>query len=112
MAGLRGCAIYGINIAAANRIDLERQSPDWPPHGADALVDRPPGTRIDGLHFFGTSFIADPFCQILQKASPDKEEILLATIDPQLQEQIRQNWPFLRDRRIDAYAGLTSRFGK
>ncbi len=63
-----------------------------------------------GLEFWGGSFIADPFGRILAQASHDKEEILYATLDPQEVEITRQHWPFLRDRRIDAYTGITSRF--
>ena len=63
-----------------------------------------------GLEFWGGSFIADPFGRILAQASHDKEEILTADLDPKLVETTRQHWPFLRDRRIDAYTGLTSRF--
>ncbi len=63
-----------------------------------------------GLEFWGGSFIADPFGRILAQASHDKEEILTADLDPTLVETTRQHWPFLRDRRIDAYTGLTRRF--
>ena len=63
-----------------------------------------------GLEFWGGSFIADPFGRILAKASHDQEEILYADLDPREVEITRQHWPFLRDRRIDAYGGLTSRF--
>ncbi len=63
-----------------------------------------------GLEFWGGSFIADPFGRIITQASHDKEEILTADLDPKLVEVTRQHWPFLRDRRIDAYTGLTSRF--
>jgi N-carbamoylputrescine amidase len=65
-----------------------------------------------GLEFWGGSFLADPFGRIVAQASHDKEEILVATVDVKLQEEIRRNWPFLRDRRIDAYAPITQRFGK
>ena len=63
-----------------------------------------------GLEFWGGSFIADPFGRVLAKASHDKEEILYADLDRKEIEVTRQHWPFLRDRRIDAYGGLTSRF--
>ncbi len=63
-----------------------------------------------GLEFWGGSFIADPFGRILAKASHDREEILYAELDPKEVEITRQHWPFLRDRRIDAYGGITSRF--
>jgi N-carbamoylputrescine amidase len=65
----------------------------------------------DGIEFFGGSFIADPFGRILAKASHDKEEILLAEVNPALIEDTRRNWPFLRDRRVDAYGNITKRFG-
>ena len=63
-----------------------------------------------GLEFWGGSFIADPFGRVLAQASHDREEILTADLDPREVEITRQHWPFLRDRRIDAYTGLTSRF--
>ncbi len=63
-----------------------------------------------GLEFWGGSFIADPFGRILAQASHDQEEILTADLDPREVEITRQHWPFLRDRRIDAYTGITSRF--
>jgi N-carbamoylputrescine amidase len=70
------------------------------------------GNRVDGvgLEFWGGSFLADPFGRIIAKASLDAEDILLGEIDMQLIEETRRNWPFLRDRRIDAYAPITSRF--
>jgi len=61
------------------------------------------------LTFWGQSFVADPFGRILAKASSDQEEILLVPIDRAKIEETRQNWPFLRDRRIDAYGGLGAR---
>ena len=67
-------------------------------------------TPASGLEFWGGSFIADPFGRIIAQASHDREEILIAEIDPKLLEDTRRNWPFLRDRRIDAYAPITSRF--
>jgi N-carbamoylputrescine amidase len=65
-----------------------------------------------GLEFWGGSFLADPLGRVLARASHDQEEVLIGTVDLKLQEEIRRNWPFLRDRRIDAYAGITQRFGK
>jgi N-carbamoylputrescine amidase len=62
-----------------------------------------------GLEFWGGSFLADPFGRILAEASHDKEQILLGEIDLKLIEDTRRNWPFLRDRRIDSYAPITSR---
>ena len=63
-----------------------------------------------GLEFWGGSFLADPFGRVIAKASHDEEEILIGEIDLALLEDTRRNWPFLRDRRIDAYAPITSRF--
>jgi N-carbamoylputrescine amidase len=68
------------------------------------------GPADGGIEFWGGSFAADPFGRILAKASPDREEILVVECDPKLVETTRQHWPFLRDRRIDAYGGLTRRF--
>lgn len=65
-----------------------------------------------GLEFWGGSFLADPFGRIVASASHDKEEILVGTVDLKLQEEIRRNWPFLRDRRIDAYGPISQRYGK
>ncbi len=93
----------GVFVAAVNRVGLE--------HGdvqhQGVLMRGPEGA---GLEFWGGSFIADPFGRVLAQASHDKEEILLAEIDPKLLEDTRRNWPFLRDRRIDAYTGLNRRF--
>ncbi len=86
----------GIYVASVNRIGHEAT----------------PEGKGDGIEFFGNSFIADPFGRILAKASSDKEEIITAMVDPTLQEYTRSNWPFFRDRRVDAYAGITERFGK
>jgi N-carbamoylputrescine amidase len=61
------------------------------------------------LTFWGQSFVADPFGRVLARASSTEEETLLVECDLSLIEQTRQNWPFLRDRRIDAYGGLTQR---
>lgn len=90
----------GVYVGAVNRVGLET---------GNVRGNQVPGA---GLEFWGGSFIADPFGRILAKASHDKEEILVATVDPKLQEEVRRNWPFLRDRRIDAYADITKRFGR
>jgi len=81
----------GVYVAAVNRI------------GHEVITG-------DGLEFFGHSFICDPFGRILAMGSHDKEEIITATIDPALIEETRRNWPFFRDRRVDAYGDLTKRF--
>jgi len=62
-----------------------------------------------GLEFWGRSFLCDPFGVILAEASDDKEEILIGEVDAEKMEDVRRNWPFLRDRRIDAYGPITSR---
>jgi len=64
----------------------------------------------DGLDFWGRSFITDPAGQILTKAGDEKPEIVIASIDPKALDTQRTHWPFLRDRRIEAYAELTKRF--
>ena len=56
-----------------------------------------------GLEFWGNSFVADPFGQIIAQASSDKEEVLVVECDPAKSEDTRRNWPFMRDRRVDAY---------
>jgi N-carbamoylputrescine amidase len=63
-----------------------------------------------GLEFWGGSFLCDPFGRVLAEGSHDKEEILIGTCDLKLIEETRRNWPFLRDRRIDSYGGITQRF--
>jgi N-carbamoylputrescine amidase len=94
----------GIYVASANRTGLE----------TIPLSPQDSGLRTpsDGLQFWGNSFIADPFGRLLQQAPANEPAILLATIDPQVIEQTRRLWPFLRDRRLDAYAPLTTRFGE
>ena len=83
----------GVYVAAVNRVGLEK----------------PAGVAGDGLEFWGGSFVADPFGQMLAEASRDKEETLIVTCDRRHQETVRRNWPFLRDRRIDAYGAITRR---
>jgi N-carbamoylputrescine amidase len=88
----------GVYVAAVNRVGHEE---------GDVLGNRAAGP---GLEFWGGSFLADPFGRVIAKASHDAEEILLGEIDLGLIEETRRNWPFLRDRRIDAYAPITQRF--
>jgi len=61
------------------------------------------------LQFWGGSFLADPFGRIIAEASHGKEEILIGEVNLKTMEEIRRNWPFLRDRRIDSYAPITNR---
>ena len=80
----------GVFVAACNRVGLEK-------------------TVGDGIEFFGHSFICDPHGRMLAVGSHDKEEIVTADIDLSLIEYVRRNWPFLRDRRVDAYGDITKR---
>ena len=90
---MKGHAVANsVYVAAANRIGLEQ------------YIE---GTA--GIQFWGSSFIAGPQGEILAQASHDKEEILIAEVDLDLQENVRQNWPFFRDRRIDAFGDITKR---
>ena len=66
--------------------------------------------REGKLTFWGQSFVADPFGRIIAKASSNKEEVLVVKCDLTKIDETRQNWPFLRDRRIDFYMPLSSRF--
>ena len=83
----------GIPVIACNRIGFE-QSPD----------------SAAGINFWGNSFIAGPQGEIIKQADESQSSLLTCTIDKSRSEYIRQIWPFLRDRRIDAYNDLTKRF--
>jgi len=90
----RGHAVAnGIYVAAVNRFGHERPNPKSP-----------------GIEFWGSSFVADPQGIVVAEAPVGKPEILLASIDLDHLENIRRNWPFLRDRRIETYDGITHRF--
>ena len=65
--------------------------------------------REGKLNFWGQSFVADPFGRIIAKASADQEKVLVVECDLEKIDETRQNWPFLRDRRIDSYGGLAQR---
>ena len=84
----------GIPLVAVNRTGFESD-----PSGATS-----------GARFWGSSFVAGCQGEILAQASIATEEVLCVSVDTQLTEQVRRIWPFLRDRRIDAYADLTKRF--
>ena len=81
----------GIYVAAANRIGHE-------------------GPESGGIEFWGKSFVVDPFGRVVAEAGHQEETVLIVELDPKLSEQTRRHWPFLRDRRIDAYDGMTKRF--
>jgi len=83
----------GVYVAVINRIGHERPEPSAP-----------------GLEFWGTTFLCDPFGVVIAEASTDKEETLVGEVDLGRIEEVRRGWPFLRDRRIDAYSGLERRF--
>lgn len=85
----------GVYVAVANRVGHE---------------PTPAGHPGEGIEFWGQSFIADPSGQVVARATVDREEILLAAIDRGASDIQRTHWPFLRDRRIDAYGDLTRRF--
>ncbi len=97
----------GVFVCAVNRVGHEHGDVEH-----NGVMMQGPGdhTPTAGIEFWGGSFIADPFGRILAKASHDHEEILYADLDMTEVEVTRQHWPFLRDRRIDAYGGITSRF--
>ena len=67
--------------------------------------------REDDLEFWGGSMLIDPGGQVVCEGSQDREEVLVAEVDPGRIEELRRGWPFLRDRRIDAYGGLMDRYG-
>lgn len=84
----------GVYVAVVNRVGFEGKPQQGDP----------------GLEFWGNSFVADPFGRILSEAANDKEEILVVECDPSQSEETRRNWPFLRDRRIDAYQPILNRW--
>jgi N-carbamoylputrescine amidase len=87
----------GVYVAVVNRVGHET---------GDIRGNAAPGA---GLEFWGGSFLCDPFGRVIAEASHDKEEILLGEVDLRALEDVRRNWPFLRDRRIDSYAPITNR---
>ena len=91
----RGHAISnGLHVIAVNRVGLE--------------ID--PSGQTQGIQFWGNSFVAGPQGELIITASSEKEENLMVEINLQRSEEVRRWWPFLRDRRIDAYGDLTERF--
>jgi N-carbamoylputrescine amidase len=81
----------GLFVAAVNRVGHE-------------------GPKNGGLEFWGGTFLADPFGRVLARAGREAEEVLVVTCDLGLEEETRRNWPFFRDRRIDAYGQITQRY--
>jgi N-carbamoylputrescine amidase len=80
----------GVYVAVANRVGHE-------------------GDADSGIEFWGSSFVSDPFGVVLAEAPADDEAVLVVACDRRHQEDVRRNWPFLRDRRIDAYGDITKR---
>jgi N-carbamoylputrescine amidase len=80
----------GVYVAAVNRVGHE-------------------GPSDAGLEFWGSSFVSDPFGSLMQRAGPQVEENVIVSCDLRRLEEIRRHWPFLRDRRIDAYGEITRR---
>ena len=87
----------GVYVAVVNRVGHET---------GDIRGNAAPGA---GLEFWGCSFLCDPFGRVIAEASHDQEETLLGEVDLRALEEVRRNWPFLRDRRIDSYAPITNR---
>ena len=90
----------GVFVAAVNRVGLERTL-----EGSDS---KPAG--YEGIEFWGGSFVSDPSGRIIGQAARDREELLIVECDLGLIEETRRHWPFLRDRRVDAYQGIGQRF--
>ena len=92
---MRGHAVAnGLPVVAVNRVGLEED----------------PSQQTNGIQFWGTSFVCGPQGELLHEAATDAEESAVVSIDIQRAEQVRRWWPFLRDRRIDAYGDITQRF--
>ena len=92
---MRGHAVAnGLPVIAVNRVGFE---PD-------------PSGQTTGIQFWGTSFVAGPQGEIIYEASTDDEESIIVEMDMDRSEEVRRWWPFLRDRRIDAYGDITKRF--
>ncbi len=92
---MRGHAVAnGLPVVVVNRVGLE---PD-------------PSGLTNGIQFWGSSFVAGPQGELLAKANTDKDENLVVNVDIERSEQVRRWWPFLRDRRVDAYEDILKRF--
>lgn len=86
----------GIPVISVNRVGFEKNPSAW---------------GSSGIQFWGSSFAAGCQGEVLAKASADKEELLMVTIDLEKSEKVRRSWPFFRDRRIDAYQDVLKRYG-
>ena len=81
----------GVFVAAVNRTGFE-------------------GPQDNGLEFWGNTFLSDPFGRVIAQANDSEETVLVRECDPKNMDEVRRNWPFLRDRRIDAYAPIMQRW--
>ena len=81
----------GVFVAAVNRTGYE-------------------GPPESGLEFWGNSFVSDPFGRVIAQATASDEQVMVVECDPKQMDEVRRNWPFLRDRRVDAYAPITNRW--
>jgi len=82
----------GVYVAGVNRVGLEVFVPDTP-----------------GIQFWGSTFLSDPFGVIIAEADTETEQVVIGEVDPARIEEVRRGWPFLRDRRIDAYGEIVKR---
>ena len=83
----------GVYVAGVNRVGLEVFVPETP-----------------GIQFWGSTFLSDPFGVIIAEADTETEQVVIGEVDPARIEEVRRGWPFLRDRRIDAYGEIAKRF--
>jgi N-carbamoylputrescine amidase len=88
----------GVYVAVVNRVGHET---------GNVMGKEAPG---QGLEFWGGSFLCDPFGQVIAEAPHNEEAIIIGKVDVRRMEDVRRNWPFLRDRRIDSYGPITNRF--
>lgn len=94
----------GCYVVAVNRVGWEGESK------REGEAPTEPNAERGGIEFWGQSFVVDPAGQVVARASVDQEEVLVVEMDQAKIEQARTHWPFLRDRRIDAYGPMTLRW--
>lgn len=103
----RGHAVAnGLPVISVNRVGLERNSL----HNDETAGSESTGSQFTEIFFWGSSFVAGPQGELLYRAPEKEEAVQIIDIDLKHSEQVRRWWPFLRDRRIDAYVGITKRF--
>ena len=96
----------GLPVAACNRTGFEATPLAEIAANANDTQTRNPS----GITFWGSSFIAGPQGEIIAQAAPDEAEVIVASVNLARNENVRQSWPYLRDRRIDAYADILKRY--